>query len=117
MINQFVEGATVEKNGARENISHLRVMEKCKFEARQQQQEITTYAQQQALASMGSETHLNKSMGAPHLSLREVIVIYAQEHDIQFFPTVRCTHDGLQVYGFATPSIYNVDSINQQVLV
>ena len=44
---------------------------------------------------MGSGIHLNNSMGAPQLSLKEVIEIYAQEHDIQFFPKVGHTHDGL----------------------
>ena len=34
-------------------------------------------------------------MVAPQLSLKEVIETYAQEHDIQFFPKVGCTHDGL----------------------
>ena len=63
---------------------------------------------------MGSGIHLNNSMGAPNLSLKEVIEIYAQEHDIQFFPKVGHTHDGLQVYGFGIVSIY-LDSIKQQV--
>ena len=35
----------------------------------------------------------------------EVIETYAQEHDINFFPKVGHTHDGLHVYGFGTLSI------------
>ena len=63
---------------------------------------------------MGSRIYLNNSMGAPQLCLKEVVVIYAQEHDIQFFPKVGCTHDDLQVYGFGTLNIY-LDFVNQQV--
>ena len=54
-------------------------------------------------------------MGAPQLSLKEVIETYAQEHDIHFFPKVQHTHDGLQVYGFRTINIY-LDFVKQQVL-
>ena len=54
-------------------------------------------------------------MGAPLLIFKEVIEIYAQEHDIQFFPKVGHTHDGLQIYGFGTLGIY-IDSIKQKVL-
>ena len=50
------------------------------------------------------------------MSLKEVIETYAQEHDIQFFPKVRSTHDDLQVYGFGTIIIY-LDFVKQQVLV
>lgn len=64
---------------------------------------------------MGSEIHLNNSMGALQFSLKEVIETYAQEHDIQFFPKVGHTYDGLQVYGFGTVNIY-LDSAKQQVL-
>ena len=64
---------------------------------------------------MGSGIHLNNAMGVPQLSLKQVIVIYAQEHDIQFFPKVGHTDDGVQVYGFET-LIIHLDSINQQVL-
>lgn len=64
---------------------------------------------------MGSGIHLNNSMGAPQLSLKQVIKIYAQEHYIQIFPRMGCTHDRLQVYGFGTLSIY-LDFIKQQVL-
>ena len=61
---------------------------------------------------MGSGIHLNNFMGAPQFSLKEVIEIYAQEHDIHFVPKVGCTNDDLQVYGFGTLSIY-LDSINK----
>ena len=44
---------------------------------------------------MCSGIHLNNSMGAPQLSLKEVIETYAQENDIQFSPKVGHTHDGL----------------------
>ena len=64
---------------------------------------------------MGSKIHLNNSMGAPRLILKEVIETYAQEHDIQFFPKVGRTHDGLQVYGFGIVRIY-LDFVKQQVL-
>ncbi|GLJ45206.1 hypothetical protein SUGI_0951530 [Cryptomeria japonica] len=115
MMNQAVEGMTVEQPGARENVSYLRVTEQRQFEALQQQQAAAAYAQQQASTSLGSGIHLNNSMGAPQLSLKEVIETYAQEHDIQFFPKVGRTHDGLQVYGFGSVSIY-LDSAKQQVL-
>ena len=75
----------------------------------------TKNIQQQTLASMGNGIHLNNSMGAPQLSLMEVIETYAQEHNIQFFPKMGCTHDDLQVYGFGTVSSH-LDSIKQQVL-
>ena len=69
---------TVEQPRARENLSYLRVMEQCQFEALQKQQVAVAYAQQQALAFIGSGVHLNNYMGAPQLSLKEVIKIYAQ---------------------------------------
>ena len=40
------------------------------------------------------------------MSLKEVVEAYAQGNDIQFFPKVGCTHDGLQVYGFGTITVY-----------
>jgi tuftelin-interacting protein 11 len=113
MMNQAVEGMTVEQPGARENVSYLRVTEQRQFEALQQQQ-AATYAQQQAATSFGSGAHLNNSTGAPQLSLKEVVEAYAQEHDIRFLPKVGRTHDGLQVYGFGTVSVY-LDSVKQQV--
>ena len=114
-MNQAIESRTVEQPRARENVSYLRVTEQHQFEALQQQYLVATYAQKQTSASMGSGIHLNNSMGAPQLSLKEVIEIYAQEHDIQVFPKVGHTHDGFQVYGFGTISIY-LDSINQPML-
>lgn len=113
MMNQAVEGMTVEQPGARENVSYLRVTEQRQFEALQQQQ-AATYAQQQAATSFGSGVHLNNSTGASQLSLKEVVEAYAQEHDIRFLPKVGRTHDGLQVYGFGTVSVY-LDSVKQQV--
>jgi tuftelin-interacting protein 11 len=115
MMNQAVEGMAVEQPGARENVSYLRVTEQRQFEAlQQQQQQAAAYAQQQAAISFGSGVHLNNSMGASQLSLKEVVEAYAQEHDIQFLPKVGRTHDGLQVYAFGTVSVY-LDSVKQQV--
>ena len=116
MMNQVVEGIIMEQPRARENVNYIRVMEQCQFEALQQQQAVVAYVQQKASSSMGSGIRLNNFMGAPQLSLKEVIETNAREHDIQFFPKVGCTHDGLQVYGYGTISIY-LDSIKQQVLV
>uniref|UniRef100_A0A0D6QRZ5 G-patch domain-containing protein n=1 Tax=Araucaria cunninghamii TaxID=56994 RepID=A0A0D6QRZ5_ARACU len=115
MMNQAVEGMTVEQPGARENVSYLRVTEQRQFEALQQQQAApAAYAQQQTVTSLGSGIHMNNAMGAPQLSLKEVIEAYAQEHDIQFLPKVGRMHDGLQVYGFGTVSVC-LDSVKQQV--
>ena len=99
-------------NQARDNLSYLTMSEKCQFEALQQQQVAVAYTQQQASTSMRSGIHVNNSMGEPYLNLKEVIEIYAQEHDIQFFPKVGCTYDGLQFYCFGTLSIY-LDSLKQ----
>jgi tuftelin-interacting protein 11 len=52
-------------------------------------------------------------MGAPQLNLEKIVEAYAQEHYIPFFPEVGHTHDGLQVYGFRTISVY-LDSLKQQ---
>ena len=63
---------------------------------------------------MGSGAHLNNSMEAPQLGLKEAVEAYTQEHDIWFFPIVGRTDDGLQVYGFRTVSVY-LDYVKQQV--
>ena len=45
MMNQAIDGTTVELPGPRENVIYLRVIEKHQFEALQKQQEIVVYAQ------------------------------------------------------------------------
>ncbi|XP_043691293.1 septin and tuftelin-interacting protein 1 homolog 1-like [Telopea speciosissima] len=95
MMNQAVEGIEVVQPGARENISYLRVTEQRQFE---QQKAAAAYAQQQA----------------SELSLKEVIETYAQQHELLFKPKPGRMHNGLQIYGFGSVSIY-MDSLNQKV--
>ncbi|MCL7027899.1 hypothetical protein MKW94_009264 [Papaver nudicaule] len=111
MMNQAVEGMEVAQPGARENISYLRVTEQRQFEA---QQKAAAYAQQQAAASMGSGVHLDGMGGVPEMSLKEIIEIHAQQHELLFKPKPGRSYNGLQIYGFGNISIY-VDSLNQKV--
>ncbi|MCL7033527.1 hypothetical protein MKW94_022289 [Papaver nudicaule] len=93
MMNQAVEGVEVAQPGARENI---RVTEQSRqFEA-----------QQKEAASMGS--------GVAEMSLKEIIEVYAQQHELVFKPMPGRSHNGLQIYGFGNISMY-VDSLNQKV--
>ncbi|KAH9329996.1 hypothetical protein KI387_002104 [Taxus chinensis] len=132
MMDQAVEGMTVKQPevretvsylrakeqhrlGIKDNLSYLRVKEQYQFEALQKQQAVAeaTYDQEDASTSLGCMIRVNNSMGVPQLSLKEVIEVYAQEHDIQFFPKVDRTYDVLQVYGFGTICVY-LDCAKQQ---
>ncbi|MCL7049438.1 hypothetical protein MKW94_027557 [Papaver nudicaule] len=94
MMNQAVEGVEVAQPGERENI---RVTEQSRqFEAQQKS----------AAARMGS--------GVAEMSLKEIIEVYAQQHELLFQPMPGRSHNGLQIYGFGNVSMY-VDSLNQRV--
>ncbi|KAI3920976.1 hypothetical protein MKW92_029736 [Papaver armeniacum] len=89
MMNQAVEGMEVTQPGARDNISHLRLTEQRHFQA---QQKAAACAQQQAAAIMGSA----------EMSLKEIIDIYSQQHELLFKPKPGRSHNGLQIYGDAS---------------
>ena len=44
MINQAIDGTTMEQPRARQNVTYLRVIEQLQFEALQQQQAVGTYS-------------------------------------------------------------------------
>eukprot|EP00252_Welwitschia_mirabilis_P014179 TRINITY_DN31237_c0_g1_i1.p1 TRINITY_DN31237_c0_g1~~TRINITY_DN31237_c0_g1_i1.p1 ORF type:complete len:862 (+),score=167.71 TRINITY_DN31237_c0_g1_i1:180-2765(+) len=115
MMNQAVQGMTVEQPGARENVSYLRATEQRQFEALQQQKRTAGYRERQPSTAFANGTPQNYGGTAPEMSFKGAIEMFAQEHDIQFLPKVGRTHDGLQVYSFGNVSIC-LDLVNQMVL-
>ncbi|KAI3983778.1 hypothetical protein MKX01_001182 [Papaver californicum] len=111
MMNQAVEGMELAQPGARENISYLHVTEQRQFESRQK---AAAYAQQDAAVITGSGMHVDGMGGVPEMSLKEIIEVHAQQHELLFKPKPGRSHNGLQIYGFGNISIY-VDFLNQKV--
>jgi tuftelin-interacting protein 11 len=103
MMDKALQGMAVVPPGARENVSYLRTNERRRFES---QQQAGLYGQRNASVYGNNGSMLSENgMGAPEMSLKEIVESEAEKNDVTFLPKVGRMHEGLQVYGFGSVSI------------
>lgn len=117
MMNQAVEGTPVVQPGAREHVSYLRSTEHQAFLAGAAGGGAGggTKKEGKPGGAPAVDVEMEGGPSAGEMSLREVLEMFAQQHDVKFLPKPGRVHEGLPVYSFGTVSVVT-DAAKQLIL-